>query len=95
LNFASQRRAQANSIPKIANPSGITKIEGPGVTTITTPMSSTVSPITRIKSRRIVRHVDSKAAVVTECWATGFGWLGSSVGEGIAHNLSIKTAACC
>ncbi len=60
-------------MPRIARPSGITRIAGPGVTTIATPISETVSPITRIKSRRIVRQVASKAAVVTECWALGFG----------------------
>jgi hypothetical protein len=72
LNFASHRRAHANSIPRIARPSGITKIAGPGVNTIATPMSKTVSPMTRMKSRRIVRQVASKADVVTECCVLGF-----------------------
>lgn len=67
MNFANHRRAHANSMPRIISPSGITKMDGPGVTTITTPSSKTVSPMSRIKSRRIVRQVASKAAVVTEC----------------------------
>jgi hypothetical protein len=85
LNFASQRRAQANSIPKIASPSGMMRIEGPGNTIITIPINNTVSPISRMKSCRMVRNVAASAATVAEQLPFPFGGtLGSGTVEGAA-----------
>jgi hypothetical protein len=66
LNFANQRRAQANSMPRMAKPSGITRIEGPGRTIITIPIKSTVRPTSRTKNCRMVRKVAANAAAAAE-----------------------------
>jgi hypothetical protein len=50
--FFSSRLAQTNSLPRIANPSGITITAGPGKTNIAIPMRRTVNPTTITISRR-------------------------------------------
>lgn len=59
LKRRSQRLAHANSVPRIASPSGITMIAGPGMTTSTTPMSKTVNPMTKITTRLAVRKTNT------------------------------------
>ncbi len=51
-SFLNQLFAQANSTPRIARPTGITTIAGPGATIITTPTASTVLPTTSTAIRR-------------------------------------------
>jgi len=50
-NWRSQRRAHANSIPRIASPAGITTKAGPGSTIMKTPISTTVPPMSAIAQR--------------------------------------------
>ena len=52
--FRNHRRAQANSIARMASPAGITIKAGPGSTKNATPIASTVPPTTRIVMRLIV-----------------------------------------
>ena len=52
---ASQRRAQANSRPRMARPAGITTRAGPGSTTMASPISSSVPPISVTAMRRARR----------------------------------------
>lgn len=63
-----QRRAQANSIARIASPAGITMNAGPGSKIMAIPMASTVPPttkiITRLKCFIIARAVATLPAVV-------------------------------
>lgn len=47
-------RAHVNSILRIASPTGITTIAGPGVTIITRPNNNTVTPMTPTAMRRAV-----------------------------------------
>lgn len=51
-SLASQRRAQANSRPRMARPMGITSVAGPGATSITIPTINMVAPITATTIRR-------------------------------------------
>jgi len=48
----SHRRAQANSSPRIARPTGITTIAGPGAIIMTMPIARTVRPMTSTAIRR-------------------------------------------
>jgi len=50
-NCCSQRRAHANSSPRIASPAGITTNAGPGVTIMMMPMRTTVPPTRAITHR--------------------------------------------
>jgi len=56
-SFLSQRRAQANSMPRIASPNGITMMAGPGATIMTIPSRITVAPTTAIAIRRAALYV--------------------------------------
>ena len=46
------RRAQANSLARIAKPSGTMIIAGPGKTIITSPINTTLKPIVPMRNRR-------------------------------------------
>ena len=56
--FLSQRRAKANSIERMASPAGITMKAGPGSTSMATPTSTTVPPITPTAMRRVLYDKD-------------------------------------
>ena len=51
--WRSQRLAQKNPPPSIANPAGITRKAGPGTTTSASPIASTVPPATATMRRLI------------------------------------------
>lgn len=57
LILRNQRRAQANSMAKIARPVGMTSVAGPGSTIIATPTSKTVPPTMETTMRRAVLYV--------------------------------------
>ena len=46
------RRAQANSLAKMAKPSGTMIIAGPGKTIITSPINTTLKPMVPTRNRR-------------------------------------------
>ena len=55
FSFVSQRRAQANSVARMASPAGTTISAGPGVTIMSTPRITTVPPTMRttmVRARR-------------------------------------------
>lgn len=58
--------AQANSSDSIARPIGITITAGPGITMRTTPMASTVKPITAMISRLTCLRVKRSSLVICE-----------------------------
>jgi hypothetical protein len=51
LTLSMRRLAQTNSVASIPRPNGMTSVAGPGVRTMTRPMSNTVNPTMATKTR--------------------------------------------
>ncbi len=67
----SQRRAQANSVARMARPIGITTIAGPGRTIRAMPIRSTVPPTTETTTRRAYLSSIGRYYQDQSCQATG------------------------